>query len=86
MVEELVLSFAARGDHGNSDVISERLMPHLILAKTYAEIGMVSAPEIGQGVATATAEASDLADLDWQFAPLLSLLRRLREAVNNPTG
>ena len=80
--EELALTSVARGDYSHSDIISERLTPNLMQAKMYAEIEMTSAPEIRTGIAEATAVASDLADIDPKFSPLLSMLRRLREAVS----
>ena len=79
--EELALISVARGDYTQSEIISERLTPNLMQAKTYAEISMVSAPEIRSGIAEATAVAADLADIDSKYSPLLSMLRRLREAV-----
>lgn len=80
--EELALTSVARGDYTHSDLISERLTPQLMQAKMYAEIGMTTAPEIGSGIAEATAVAADLADIDPKFSPLLSMLRRLREAAS----
>ena len=80
--EELALRSVARGDYTHSDLISERLTPYLMQAKTYAEIGMTSAPEIRSGIAEATAVVAELADIDSSFSPLLSTLRRLREAVS----
>ena len=80
--EELALTSVASGDYTQSDMISERLTPQLMQAKLYTEIGMTSAPEIGSGIAEATAVAADLADIDSKFSPLLSMLRRLREAAS----
>ena len=80
--EELALTSVARGNYTQSDIISERLTPHLMQAKMYAEVNMTSAPEIVSGIAEATTVASDLADIDAKYAPLLSMLRRLREAVS----
>ncbi|MYA60230.1 MAG: hypothetical protein F4X40_06700 [Chloroflexi bacterium] len=80
--EELALTSVARGDYTHADLISERLTPCLMQAKTYAEIGMTSAPEIRSGIAEATAVVAELADIDARFSPLLSTLRRLREAVS----
>ena len=80
--EELALTSVARGDYTQSEIISERLTPNLMQAKMYAEIRMTSAPEIWSGIAEATAVASDLADIDSKYWPLLSMLRRLREAVS----
>ena len=80
--EELALTSVARGDYTHSDMIAERLTPHLMQAKMYAEISMMSAPEIRSGIVEATSVAADLADVDSKFAPLLSTLRRLREAVS----
>ena len=80
--EELALTSVARGDYTQSEIISERLTPNLMQAKMYAEIRMTSAPEIWSGIAEATAVASDLADIDSKYSPLLSMLRRLREAVS----
>lgn len=79
--EELALTSVARGDYSQSEIISERLTPNLMQAKMYAEIAMTSAPEIRTGIAEATAVASDLADIDSKYSPLLSMLRRLREAA-----
>lgn len=79
--EALALTSVARGDFTQSEVISERLTPNLMQAKLYAEISMTSVPEIVSGIAEATAVASDLADIDSKYSPLLSMLRRLREAV-----
>ena len=84
--EELALTSVARGDYTQSEIISERLTPHLMQAKMYAEIGMMSASEIVGGVAEATLVASELADLDSKYSPLLSMLRRLREAVSRHIG
>ena len=80
--EGLALTSVARGDYSQSEIISERLTPKLMQAKLYAEISMTSAPEIMSGIAEATAVASDLADIDSKYSPLLSMLRRLREAVS----
>ena len=80
--EALALTSVARGDFSQSEVISERLTPNLMQAKLYAEISMTSVPEIRSGIAEATAVASDLADMDSKYSPLLSMLRRLREAVS----
>ena len=79
--EELALTSVARGDYTQSDMISERLTPHLMQAKMYAEISMTSAPEIGSGINEATTVAAELADVDAKFSRLLSMLRRLREAA-----
>ncbi len=84
--EELALTSVERGDYSQSEIISDRLTPHLMQAKMYAEISMTSAPEIVGGVAEATAVASELADLDSKYSPLLSMLRRLREAVSRNIG
>lgn len=81
-VEALALTSVARGDFTQSEVISERLTPNLMQAKLYAEISMTSVPEVRNGIAEATAIASDLADMDSKYSPLLSMLRRLREAVS----
>ena len=80
--EALALTSVARGDFTQSDVISERLTPNLMQAKLYAEISMTSVSEVRSGIAEATAVASDLADMDSKYSPLLSMLRRLREAVS----
>lgn len=80
--EELALTSVAHGDYTHSEMISEQLTPHLMQAKMYAEVRMMSAPEIRSGIAEATSIAAGLADVDSKFAPLLSTLRRLREAVS----
>ncbi len=82
MAEELALGSVARGDYRQSEIISEQLTPQLLQSRMYAEIGMLSAPEIRTGIAEATAAASDLMDIDSNYGPLLSMLRRLREAVS----
>ncbi len=79
--EELALTSVARGDYGQSEIVSESLTPNLMQAKTYAEISLLSAPEVRNGIAEATAVAADLADLDSKYGTLLSMLRRLREAA-----
>lgn len=80
--EELALISVSRGNYTESDIIAERLTPSLMQAKMYTEISMTSAPEITTGIAEATAVAADLADIDSKYSPLLSMLRRLREAVS----
>lgn len=80
--EELALTSVSRGNYRESEIIAERLTPNLMQAKMYAEIAMTSAPEISNGIAEATAVAADLADIDAKYSPLLSMLRRLREAVS----
>ena len=85
--EELALTSVARGDYTQSEIISDRLTPHLMQAKMYTEISMTSAHLRSlSGVAEATAVASELADLDSKYSPLLSMLRRLREAVSRNIG
>ena len=79
--EELALTSVARGDYEQSEIVSERLTPQLLQSKTYVEISLMSAPEVKSGIAEATAVAADLADLDAKYSPLLSMLRRLREAA-----
>ena len=84
--EELALASVARGDYSQSALISEHLTPQLMQAKLYTEIAMTSAPEIRTGIAEATAAAAELSDLDPRYAPLLSMLRRLREAATRHFG
>ncbi len=69
----------SRGEHLPARIISDRLTPALIQARTYAEIDMLAAPEIRLGISEATVTASDLADIDKEFGPLLSMMYRLRE-------
>ncbi len=59
--------------------IGGELIPALYDARTYVEVGHISAPEIRLALSKAALTAGDLADADPKFAPLLSLIRRLME-------
>ncbi len=63
--------------------IGGELIPALYDARTYVEVGQLSAPEIGMAIARAAMTASELADTDPKFAPLLSRIRLLREEASN---
>ena len=69
-------------NHKVADTISERISANLLEARTYTEAHMPSVPQVTSGIANAAATASDLADTDPEYAPLLSALRRLRESAN----
>lgn len=70
------------GKFNVADTISERISRNLLEARTYTEANMPNVPQVTDGIANAAATASDLADADPDFAPLLSALRRLRESAN----
>lgn len=73
------------GNYQVADSISELISRNLLEARTYTEANMPSMPQVTSGIASAAATASDLADSDPEFAPLLSALRRLRESANQAT-
>ncbi len=79
--EEMGLMSISRGELVPARMISDRLTPALMQARTYAEVDMLTAPEIRMGISEATVIASDLADLGAEFVPLMSMMYRLRERV-----
>lgn len=79
--EEMGLMSISRGELVPASMISDRLTPALMQARTYAEVDMLTAPEIRMGISEATVTASDLADLGAEFVPLMSMMYRLRERV-----
>ena len=70
------------GRFGAAETVSERISANLLDARTYVESGMPAVPQVANGIGSAAAAASDLADSDSDFGPLLSALRRLRESAN----
>ena len=59
--------------------IGSELIPALYEARTYVEVGQISAPEVRLAIAKAADAARDLVDTDPKFAPLLSRIRILME-------
>ena len=82
VAEEMALMSMADGNIAPSEVVSERLAPSLMEARTYVEVGMISAPEVRSGITDAAAIASDLADDYPEYARLFSMLNQLRESLS----
>lgn len=82
VAEEMALMSITDGNVAPSEVISERLAPSLMQARTYVEVGMISAPEVRSGITDAAAIASDLADAYPEYARLFSMLNQLREFLS----
>jgi len=59
--------------------IRDRLVPALLEARTYVEVGCITAPEVRLNLSAAAAVATSLADYDARLAPLLSRVRVLQE-------
>lgn len=59
--------------------IHDRLVPALLEARTYVEVGRITAPEVRLNLSAAAAVAASLADHDARLAPLLSRVRVLQE-------
>ena len=82
LAESLAHDAIRMSDYQVADTISDLISRNLLEARTYTEAGMASDSQVMSGIANAAATASDLADADPEFAPLLSALRRLRESAN----
>ena len=80
---EAAVAFAeevsSQSDRWVARKIGDELVPALLEARTYIEVGQVSAPEIKLALSRAALVASGLADTDPNFAPLFSRLRVLQE-------
>ena len=80
---EAVVAFAeevsSQSDRWVAHKIGDELVPALLEARTYIEVGQVSAPEIKLALSRAALVANGLADTDPKFAPLFSRLRVLQE-------
>ena len=63
----------------NSKRIRDELVPALLDARTYVEVGRITAPEVRLNLAAAADVAAALADSDARLAPLLSRIRVLQE-------
>jgi len=63
----------------NSRRIRDDLVPALLDARTYVEVGRITAPEVRLNLSVAASVAADLADRDARLAPLLSRIRVLQE-------
>lgn len=63
----------------NAMRIRDELVPAILEARTYVEVGRVRAPEVRLSLASAAGVAASLADADANLAPLLSRVRELQE-------
>ncbi len=63
----------------NSKRIRDELVPALLEARTYVEVGRITAPEVRLNLSAAAGVAVSLADLDARLAPLLSRVKVLQE-------
>ena len=59
--------------------IREEVIPGLLGARTYVEVGQVRAPEVREALSAARLAAAEIADRDRSFARLVSRLRTLAE-------
>ena len=59
--------------------IRDELVPALLEARTYVEVGRVTAPEVRLNLSAAAGVATLLADRDARLAPLLSRVKVLQE-------
>ncbi len=75
----MTLKPIARGLYDQADIITARLVPALIQARSYTELGMTSQPEVTAYIAQALDAASTLLDGDNSYSRLHSALQRLRE-------
>ena len=66
-------------DSSESMQLRDVLVPALLSARTYVEVGRVAQPEVGLSLTAAVDAASGLAEDDRRYALLLSRLRVLRE-------
>ena len=62
--------------------IGDELIPFLYEARSYVEIGYIGASEVRLGVLNASIIASNLVDIDPNFAPLHSRIRVLQEEAS----
>ena len=62
-----------------SKQLRDTLIPALLDARTYVEVGQVAQPEVGLSLTAAVDAASRLAEDNRRYALLLSRLRVLRE-------
>ena len=63
----------------NAMRIRDELVPALLEARTYVEVGRITAPEVRLNLSAAAGVAAILADHDARLAPLLSRVRVLQE-------
>ena len=63
----------------NSKLIRDELVPALLDARTYVEVGRITAPEVRLNLSAAAGVAASLVDRDARLAPLLSRVRVLQE-------
>ncbi len=61
--------------------ISDELLPALYQARTFVEVGQVTASEVAESLSKASYVASEMADADAKYARLFSRLRVLQEEV-----
>ena len=66
-----------------SNRIRETLIPAIFDARTYIEVGQITAPEIRERLTAARLVAADLAEEDRGFDRLFSRLRAISEEADN---
>ena len=66
-------------ERSNAKRIRDELVPALLDARTYVEVGRITAPEVRLNLSAAAAVAACLADRDARLAPLFSRVRVLQE-------
>ena len=66
-------------DRATSKRIRDELVPALLEARTYVEVGRITAPEVRLNLSAAAGVASSLADGEARLAPLLSRVKVLQE-------
>ena len=76
VAEDMALPPTKRGDAMR---IRDELVPPLLEARTYVEVGLLTAPEVRLNLSAAAGVAAMLADRDARLAPLLSRVRVLQE-------
>jgi hypothetical protein len=81
-VEEI----SAAADRWVARRISDDLLPALLEARTYVEVGQLAAPEIRLALARAAVVAGEIADADPAYAPLHSRVRVLIEDAGSASA
>ncbi len=74
--------------YNETDDLNNNLIPALFAARTYIEVGQVTAPEVHAGISRALRIAYRLADISRKYNTLLNRLRILLEdsdAIANAT-
>lgn len=81
IAQEIASFSISHGRQTSADIISDRLNPELLQARTYAEIGMIQAPEVRLGIENAARTAARLTDQHPEFARLFSAIQHIREII-----